>query len=87
MIVSVGQRCEGVIVSSIVLDELGIFVLRRIFLGAHEEHVLEEVSGSVEGLWIERTPNMHIESRGTLVSLVVLYKEALELVRKSDQFV
>ena len=61
MEVGVGQRGVSVVHATVVLHELSVFVLDRVFFRALKEHVLEEMSGTVKRLRIKGAANTHID--------------------------
>ena len=87
MIVSVSQAREGVVVATVVRDELRVLVLNRVLLSAHEEHMLQKVCGAKQGLWVECGADVNVESCSTLISFIILNEQAANAVVKLDALV
>ena len=87
VVVRVRQRRERVVVAAIVADELRVLVLGRVLLGAHEEHVLEEVSSAVERLRVKRAAHVHVQGGAALVSLIVRDQQTFHLILELDGLV
>ena len=61
MIVGVGEGGVGVVHTAVVLNKLSVLILTLVLLGAHEQHVLEEVRGAVEGLRVQGAAHVHVQ--------------------------
>ena len=87
VVVRVREGGECVVVASIVCDELSVLVLRRVLLGAHKEHVLQEVSHAVKRFGVQGGANVDVERCATFVGLVVLDEQAAQLIAQLDALV
>lgn len=87
MVIGVRERGKRIVISAIVSDKFGVFVLRGILLSTHEEHMLEEVGRTIEWFGVERRSNVHIERSGAFVGLVVLNQETAHLIAELNALV
>ena len=67
------------------LDKLAVVVLFRELLGAQEEHMFTKVRQTIEACRVVQAARVDMEGGRSFLSLLVLNKQTLQLVRKLDE--